>query len=258
MRVEIKAIGPTEAKALLAVNTNNRTLRARQVSKYADDMANLAWLETGESISIAKDGTLLNGQHRLSAIVQSGVAVQMVVVTDVDPKAMAVIDSGVSRKISDRLGLIGHSNAVALAAIARSFSAIVNNDGWEILSINDVTKLIQDHPSILWASEKSVSINPQQYRNSAVLAAFAVVHERDPDLAEIALEDYSTGANLAVGSPILALRKIVVGGQFAKNQTTRSALSRIALTALRHVQTGKSVQFLKDSVEGVRAFVEQQ
>jgi hypothetical protein len=120
-------VGPTEARRWLATNVRNRHLRKAQVTAYARDMAAGRWKFTGESIKFDRDGHLLDGQHRLAAIVQSGVSITMPVMRGLDPDVQHNMDAGIRRKGGDALALDGHKYANTLAAAARL--AILWNSG---------------------------------------------------------------------------------------------------------------------------------
>ena len=66
-------ITPGDAEQMLESNEANRNMRARVVSAYARDMETDRWLVTGETIKIGRHGELLDGQHRLQAIIQNAV-----------------------------------------------------------------------------------------------------------------------------------------------------------------------------------------
>lgn len=96
-------ITPDMAKAWLAANTINRKIRPRRVDDWARVMSGGDWQVTHQGICFARDGTLIDGQHRLHAIVSSGVSVSMLVFADWDRAAFANIDTGLKRTIRDVL-----------------------------------------------------------------------------------------------------------------------------------------------------------
>ncbi|MEJ7763905.1 MAG: hypothetical protein WKF86_00250 [Acidimicrobiales bacterium] len=111
-------IDPATAKRWLADNTNRR-LRPAIVSRYARDMAAGRWKMTGEAIKFDWNGTLRDGQHRLSAIVQSRVTLVVPVVRGLDPATQAFMDQGAARTASDALQLDGEKYPSILAAAAK-------------------------------------------------------------------------------------------------------------------------------------------
>lgn len=112
-------ITPELAEELLAQNHRNRTIRTSTVNAYARDMSNGKWQVTGECLKIAPNGDLIDGQHRLWAVVYSGVTVPMFVARGIHADAQKVLDTGVGRSAADMLAMAGHRNSRNLAGSAR-------------------------------------------------------------------------------------------------------------------------------------------
>lgn len=100
-------VTPSYAKNLLAKNKGNRNIRQRTVKIYASDMKNGRWQLTPQGIIISKNGNLLDGQHRLSAVVMADVSVPMNVTYDVEEGSPlgAMLDVGIKRTDKDVLGV---------------------------------------------------------------------------------------------------------------------------------------------------------
>lgn len=113
----VTEITPELASEWLDRNTRNRNLRALVVNNYAADMAAGNWVEDGQSIKFSDTGVLLDGQHRLSAIVKSGVTIRMLVVSNLPEITQETMDTGAKRSLADVLKLRGEANYVALASI---------------------------------------------------------------------------------------------------------------------------------------------
>ena len=114
---EIVEMTPKAAREILDRNTRNRSMRADYVRKLGAAMERGEWTVNGEPIQIASDETLLNGQHRLSAVVESGVTVPMLVVRGLPPKAQQTMDTGTRRNLSDVLALHGEIDTANLGAM---------------------------------------------------------------------------------------------------------------------------------------------
>lgn len=119
IKMEVVTITPEHAQWVLEhKNPHNRNLREKDTDTYARDMANDRWRPTGEPIKFDSEGNLLDGQHRLSAVVRAGVPIEFVVITgDLDQEQM---DSGVKRTMADVLKLRGEANYIVLATVLRS------------------------------------------------------------------------------------------------------------------------------------------
>ena len=105
MKTEIMNITPDMAIEMLSRNSANRKLRDDRVKLYAKQMKEGKWHLTGQSITFAEDGQLLDGQHRLWAVIESNCTVPFVVVTDAE--VAPTYDCGLPRSLSDRLYLGG-------------------------------------------------------------------------------------------------------------------------------------------------------
>lgn len=94
-------ISPEQAARWLERNDNNRNVNVAKVKKMAKDMREGHWDTTHQGIAIASDGTLVDGQHRLLAIVESGVTVRMNVTFNAAKSQH--IDSGNIRSMANRV-----------------------------------------------------------------------------------------------------------------------------------------------------------
>lgn len=116
---ETREVSPELASEWLTRNTSNRPIREPRVSILARDMRAGRWEMTAETIKFNGDGTLLDGQHRLTAVVRSGCTVPMAVATNVPHKAQSVMDTGGRRSAADALSIAGEKNASLTAAAIR-------------------------------------------------------------------------------------------------------------------------------------------
>ena len=121
MQHEVKTLQMTveEAKRLLGNNTGNRRVRQEHVRALAAAMRRGEWSLNGETIKISKSGRLLDGQHRLLAVLMANMPVQMTVIYGIDDDAFSTIDIGTKRSMGDMLGIDGESNTEKLAAVLR-------------------------------------------------------------------------------------------------------------------------------------------
>lgn len=84
-------------------NYENRKIRPLVVKKYAKAMLDGDWRYSPETISIADNGRLLNGQHRLLAVIESGVTCKFLFATGFDEEVFKVLDRGTARSAADAL-----------------------------------------------------------------------------------------------------------------------------------------------------------
>ncbi|MGO1069674.1 hypothetical protein [Lysobacter sp. CA199] len=124
--IEVVKVSAPIASAWLSRNSSNRPIRLKAVMQYANDMAGGSWKSTGESIKFSRSGRLLDGQHRLSAIVGANTEVEIVVNTGLEDGSFDVIDTGKQRTGSDILTIDGIALSEARTAAA-ALPMIVNH-----------------------------------------------------------------------------------------------------------------------------------
>jgi hypothetical protein len=92
------------------------------------------WWLNGETIIFGSDGTLLDGQHRLFAIAQAGVFVDLLVVRGIDEEAFRTLDGGRTRTTGEVLGIEGEKNSNNVAAAVQALLSFVDAGGNVYLS----------------------------------------------------------------------------------------------------------------------------
>ena len=124
--IRVETITPQLAEIYLGKNTHNRNIRKPVVGKYANDMENGFWNFDGAPIRFADDGTLLDGQHRLHAIIKSNKAIDLLVVRGLKKETQATMDIGSVRQAGHFLQINGVKNANCIASFIRGYIAMEN------------------------------------------------------------------------------------------------------------------------------------
>jgi len=119
-------VTPECAAWALQFNTNNRRLRPTHVKWLLRMMKNDEWRgQHPNPLAFSTEGILLDGQHRLTAVVQHGEPVVMTVVTGRPPETFAYIDSSVPRSMHDRLSVDESATTnVRAVMVAQSWFAL--------------------------------------------------------------------------------------------------------------------------------------
>jgi len=88
-------ITPLIAEEWLKRQPKNRNINEIKIARFVKMMANNQWDEnTGESIKFDVDGNLINGQHRLIAIIKTGITLNLSVAYNCSKEAIYLIDQG--------------------------------------------------------------------------------------------------------------------------------------------------------------------
>ena len=115
MESKVITITPDMAKAMLAKNMkNNRRLNHNTVKRYARIMKAGGWNLTHQGLGFDDMGQLIDGQHRLEAIVMANVPITMMVtygVQHTDGEAFT-IDTGTKRTTQNIMQISGITDVV--------------------------------------------------------------------------------------------------------------------------------------------------
>lgn len=224
---EIVKVTPAIAEKMLGKNVRNRHVNARVVERYRRAMVAGEWLVTGEAIKFAANGDLLDGQHRLAAIIESGKTISVMVVKGLPTSAQDVMDTGRARTVGDQLGIAGFTDSSLLAAVAR----VVISYETDTLSLDrsvttpEVRAIVEGNTSIAFATSRARPISRGcDIRPAIAGATYYLLMKVDDQKVHEFFDRLTDGANLAAGSPILALR--------ARLRTLRDERTRLPTEAL--------------------------
>ena len=98
-------ITPELAQLYLTTNGVNRKARTSNIRTLSAAIKRGEWQLTHQGIAFSRNGALLDGQHRLMAIIDANIPVQMMVYRNVNEDAFRVMDSGAKRSIADHTGM---------------------------------------------------------------------------------------------------------------------------------------------------------
>lgn len=220
MRTSVMRITPDMAKTMVGTNTNNRALRRTRVRQYAEQIKRGQWQATGEAIKFAKDGTLLDGQHRLHAIIEAGVPVELLVVQDLDLSTFKVLDSGLSRRPADALTAMGINCASQKAALVRLYIAVeagVYTDNsqqmTELITRTDITDYISVNSELVDAAvsaSRNVYTHCRGNQPAWGTLYMLIAQKHGQAEAEMFFRTIADGSNLDHGDPRLAVRNWAV------------------------------------------------
>lgn len=121
-------ITPSIAQEMLTHNTHNRPLSNATIYKYASFIKRGEWVVNGESIKFDCNGNLIDGQHRLKAVIISGKPIQSYVVRGLDPEVFSVIDTNLKRTARHALALDGAKYYQDIAAVIPRVMLLVRNN----------------------------------------------------------------------------------------------------------------------------------
>lgn len=211
--IEAVEITPLVAQKMLEFNIHNRKISPTVVSKYSQEILNDEWVLSAQGIGFDSNGVLSDGQHRLSAIIQSGKTTSMLVVYGLPTKSQEKVDRQKKRSLYDVFNLAGYSKNQKEVQIS-TFIAILNAGSREKgNSIPDsvVRETMLTHKqailSVLEGSEK----NDRGTGRVGFLAACVFYYEMYGDRALKFIKNVRRGEMLSLDDPAMRLRRYLLG-----------------------------------------------
>lgn len=242
VEVTIQVITPEDAAMLLQTNVNNRKLSRRRVEMYANDIKRGMWKLTGDTIKLAKNPKtgevrLIDGQHRLHAIVSAGMPMQTVVATGLNEDAFSVIDRGKTRTYNDVLGMSNIKNSNTVASVLRPIIAIEAGlnpygNGMELVTPEDVVQYAQENDEMVqWAVNRSFKMRERVSGSGTAWAMFMylLAQRHGIKMAEAFTESVLSGVGYREGDPRAALRNWVLRNFQKYKGTSRGAYDMCAM-----------------------------
>lgn len=104
MDTRIVAISPQMAKEWLSHGRPNRNICENHVSYLAREFSEGRGIPTNQAIALDRNLRIIDGQHRLTAIIDSNKTVELLVASNCDPSVIPAIDTGKPRSLFDIIG----------------------------------------------------------------------------------------------------------------------------------------------------------
>lgn len=208
----VEHIGPKQATAYLLRNRdNNRPLNGRKVGEYEDVIRRGEWRLTPQGIIFDHNGRLIDGQHRLTAIVRSGRTVALQVTRDVDPDIFSVIDVGFKRTAGHIFTMQGEPQGAQLAAALQwlfNYEANTIETNCAAASAQQLFALLDAHPRLRDHLSARNRLRPRALLTPAVAIWLEYEFCRiDPERGRHFFDAFGQGEGLRAGMPALALRR---------------------------------------------------
>ena len=228
-------------------NTANRPLSEKHAKKLAREMELGRWQPNGDAIRFTKSGELIDGQHRLAAVILSGITITSLVVEDLENEVFSTIDANKPRSGADTLAHGGVPNASLISAALKVVDLVSSGRGdyigsWQFTNA-DVQELFYAHPRII---ESANIARKQKICSPSIMAGlhylFSLV---DEDEADRFVSDVQSGSNLSDGDGVYHFRERIMQNIYMRRQLRSNYVAALAIKAWNARRTGRKVGMLK-------------
>jgi hypothetical protein len=230
LEIRTVLVSPDLARRWLARNAEDqRHQRQHKIEAFARDMKAGKWQITGDTVKLTgsleevlkgtgEDFWLIDGQHRLEAIVLADVSVYLVVALNVPHGAMAVIDTGTARTFADGLRGLPISNRNETATIVRRIykwdrGNPTGKGGGTPTHSELLEHFNADPDGFVAAVGRGVDVARAKVVSAGIGGtAYYLFNRVDAEYAHRFFDGLVTGANLPSSHPILAVRDRLMRG----------------------------------------------
>jgi hypothetical protein len=218
---EVVTLSPETAAAWLKQNHLNRPVRRTHVEFLAREITDGNWQLNGQAIVISDGEEVLDGQHRLLAVIEAGIAIKTMVVYGIKREAFKTIDTGATRTgadalilhFPDRLHTISKAVATSVPWCLTLEKSFVRR--WGKISNTETLAYIADHQSLWHCAEYlgGIGRDTRPLSLGCGTALYEVTQRKDPELAEDFIRKLFTGEHLSAAAPEYLLRSALMKNQ---------------------------------------------
>lgn len=193
------------------LHPDQRKYRKGHLDGIIRDLKAGRWKLNGEPIVFDRNGRIVNGQHRLLAVIETGVTILVHVLWGVDPSVYCSYDIVSKRTSADALKTRGVVNSHVAAAAIRSILIYAEHPDFainEVYSPEAVSEFEQAHPEL--TESVSVGVRFGNLRSSITSSNATCAHflfaKIDRKAADSFFGHLIEGVGLEKYSPIRILR----------------------------------------------------
>ena len=237
IEVSIRSFSPAQADSILeTINVGNRKISKDRITQYRRDMDNGDWEFNGDAIRIDENGVLIDGQHRLTAVVLSGNPREFLVIKGVRAATKHTIDSGKGRTGGDALSIQANVAFLASHTISGAItmfekykkSGFGSAGGGNRLTTSGILSAYENRKDLIDTSFSMMKdIAPMKgllLPKVEILFLFMVFSELNEKDAASYMKKILTGAEVSAGSVELHIRDIMLDHKMKISKINKATL----------------------------------
>lgn len=253
MKTEVRTITPAIAAEMLKRNTGNRKLNDTHVKDLSNQMINGNWLFDGQPIRATDGGAILDGQHRLNAVIKSGISQQFLIISGITQDAFKVMDTGRLRNAGDVLGIKGYENPGNIAATTRLIMTHLNGINGRArtdvkLSNTDILNFVENTPGIVDICKSSTKYY-RGFNNVLPVSHIGAWRYIFNQKSVIGSKEFWSGVcfglGLEDGSPMKVLRDVLIKDKMSKSSLSLREKKALIFKAWNAYRLDKKIKFLR-------------
>lgn len=202
---EIIFVTPEQAQEMLATSLGNRALSRERVEEHKMQLRAGQWFVTSNGLGFGFRGNLIDGHHRLTACVETGIGFRTLIVRGLSDAACDKIDKGRPRSLRQSLIMRNETQATAKASYLRACTSMLLTEPVAIRFVDVYDRWMEVFgDSVRWAIDV---FGHTPFRAASIGGVMAFVHRIRPELAVEFGVKVAEGADLRVEEPAWTCRR---------------------------------------------------
>lgn len=253
MKTEIREVTPMVAAEMLKNNNNNRRLSEKHVNFLSQEMNNGNWLFDGQPLRFDGFGRILDGQHRLNAVIKSKTCQKFLIVSGLTQETFKVMDTGKIRNAADAFSILGAQYSTDLSSVSRFILSFKIGEGSHTktkISNTDLLNWYEQNPIINEMIITASNLNTESGKfitRSTICSFLYLFSERHQEQAKDFIYKLCTGLGVELKSPIYALRKKLISDKMNTLKMPPRYKNAIIIKAWNLCRKNKTAVYLKFS-----------
>ena len=232
-------------------NIRNRPLSKINVNSLIREVTESNWQYNGEALKFDYNGHLMNGNHRMHMVSETGVPQIFDVTIGLPPESYATMDGGRKRNGSDTLAVAGIKNSACASSVTKTIFGFQHN----LLSENRNSNRTIGNTNILkyynsyTGVEGSITLGMTLSTKSGKLLSPSLIggfhwlfSQSNAELANDFFEKLCTGLNIQDGDAVHPLRKTLIKSKENKAKTGKASVSHKTVIEMLVFAWNKTVE----------------
>lgn len=248
---DVTFVTPEMAEVYLQCNLNNRPLSRAHITNLAEALKRGEWKMTAEPIKFTNDDLLIDGQHRLHAILEANKGALLSIARNVPADSFDAMDRGRLRSSGDVLAMMNVKYYTAVASGLRLYCQFEqkNTDGTinlsRVISSQQIENQMKKSPSVHeWAKFSYTGIK-KMLNSGTVVGLGLLFEEKDPQFAKAFFDKLSSGEGLRKGDPLLTLRDRLMLNRYSNAKLAQRHIIMIVIKCWNASRRNKSLSVLR-------------
>lgn len=254
-QVDIMLVNVWTAREWLERNEKNRNIRPDHVNAMVRDLLNDNWKLSTDAIGFSRTGRLLNGQHRLTAVIKAEVPARFIVASGLDDVVQKIMDTGSKRTAADlqKMGGIVTAYHTLSASVVNGVLRYKHSGTGVMRGATEITRMevstfTENNAEALALACQQAMRTWNTFRSitsTSLGIAYYLFNEIDPVTAADFFLKLGSGEMLRAGDPIHTLRERAARDRAAGIKiTANESLTRLVWT-WNAVREGREMRVLR-------------